>query len=391
MKNMKKLFAMLTVAVIALVCFTACSNVSIASVGLPAAIEMEKGAAQTLEVNFGADKEGVKADAIAKAAEALTLVWSSDNEEVATVDQNGLVTAVGGGEANITVSIKDANIQSVCKVTVSVALEKIDAPESVELIINHKDTAELDVKLMPEDATNVTLKYESSDESVATVDADGKVTAVGNGECVITVSAGGVKTETAITVEIPVKVDTAPESLEAEDVEIAAGKTATLDVNTEGENITVGTEFSYASSDEDVATVDENGTVTAVAPGEATVTVTNELGQETTAQVVVDQPTTQPVIQQSGAPVAATTVPGTQPSAPVEATPQPAPAPAPVEATPTPAPAQTCSTCGLAIGGGCLFNGNHPAPPPSGGAIGQDPNAVIPGGGVWADEEIFEP
>ena len=88
---------------------------NITSIGLPTDMQLEKGETAQLEISFGADKENAKADAIAKAAEGLALVWESDNEDVATVDENGLVAAVGGGEANITVSIKDANIQSVCK------------------------------------------------------------------------------------------------------------------------------------------------------------------------------------------------------------------------------------------------------------------------------------
>lgn len=177
MTNMKKFLMLLTVAAIALMCFTGCS-VNITSIGLPADMQLEKGETAQLEISYGADKENAKADAIAKAAEGLALVWESDNEDVATVDENGNVTAVGGGEANITVSIKDANIQSVCKITVDVALEDIEAPEDMVLVINHEDTAELEVKLLPKDATDVELVFESSDENVATVDADGKVTAV---------------------------------------------------------------------------------------------------------------------------------------------------------------------------------------------------------------------
>ena len=260
MTNMKKFLMLLTVAAIALMCFTGCS-VNITSIGLPADMQLEKGETAQLEISYGADKENAKADAIAKAAEGLALVWESDNEDVATVDENGNVTAVGGGEANITVSIKDANIQSVCKITVDVALEDIEAPEDMVLVINHEDTAELEVKLLPKDATDVELVFESSDENVATVDADGKVTAVANGECVVTVSCGDIKAETAV------KVDTAPVELKVEDMEIVAGKTAQVDVAVEGEDITVGMEYSYTTGDEDVATVDENGVVTAVAAG----------------------------------------------------------------------------------------------------------------------------
>lgn len=183
-----KMFAVLAIAVAALLCLTGCSGINITSVGLPTDAELAKGESVQLEISFGADKEDAKADAIAKAAEGLTLVWSSSDETVATVSQSGLVTAVGGGEANITVSIKDANIQSVCKVTVNVPLEGIEAPEDMNLIINSKDSDALEVELLPKDATDVKLAYESSDEDVATVDENGVVTGVAAGEATITVT-----------------------------------------------------------------------------------------------------------------------------------------------------------------------------------------------------------
>ena len=370
MMKMKKFLMLLTVAAIALMCFTACGNVNITSIGLPTDMQLEKGETAQLEISYGADKENAKADAIAKAAEGLALVWESDNEDVATVDENGLVTAVGGGEANITVSIKDANIQSVCKITVDVALEDIDVQENMALVLNDKDTAELQVKLLPEDATDVELVFESSDENVATVDKDGKVTAVANGECVITVSCGELQGETAV------KVDTAPVELKAEDMEITEGKTAQVDVAAEGEDITVGTEYTYTSADEKIATVDENGTVTAVAAGETEITVTNELGQKTTCNVVVKEAPRQTTSRPAGntgntgsngnagnGGSTGATAP-TQPSGGNGGGSTPAPQPQP-QPDPTPAPP---------AGGDETWG--------SGGAAGMDGGAIIPGGGT---------
>lgn len=368
MKKMKKYLVLLTVAAIALMCFTGC-GVNITSIGLPADMQLEKGETAQLEISFGADKENAKADAIAKAAEGLALVWESDNEDVATVDENGFVTAVGGGEANITVSIKDANIQSVCKITVDVALEDIDVQENMALVINGEDAAELEVKLLPEDATNAELVYVSSDENVATVDADGKVTAVANGECVITVSCGDIKAETAV------KVDTAPVELKAEALEITEGKTAQVEVAAEGEDITVGTEYTYTSADEKIATVDENGTVTAVAAGETTITVENELGQKTTCNVVVKEAPKQTTTRPSGNNGnagnggAGATAPA-QPSGGNGGGSTPAPPP-----DPTPAPQPDPTPDVPPAGGNDETWGD-------GGAAGKDLDDIIPGGGT---------
>lgn len=162
-------------------------GVDITSVGLPESMQLEKGETTQLTVDFGA-QDGATEEAIAKAAEKLTLVWSSSDEAVATVDETGKVTAVGAGTAEITVALEDGNISSTCEVKVVVPAEGVTAPETLNLEVNGENTAQLDVKATPEDATDVTFTYESSNPEVATVDENGVVTAVANGEADITVT-----------------------------------------------------------------------------------------------------------------------------------------------------------------------------------------------------------
>lgn len=186
---MKKIFAQAMVFVLAAVMalsLTAC-GVDITSVGLPASMQLVKGDTAQLTVDFGA-KDGATEEAIAKAAEKLKLVWSSSDEAVATVDETGNVTAVGAGTADITVTLEDGNISSTCVVQVVVPAEGVTAPETLNLEVNGENTAQLNAKAMPEDATDVTFTYESSNPEVATVDENGMVTAVANGEADITVT-----------------------------------------------------------------------------------------------------------------------------------------------------------------------------------------------------------
>lgn len=188
-KHMKKIFAKAMVFVLAAVMalsLTAC-GVDITSVGLPASMQLVKGDTTQLTVDFGA-KDGATEEAIAKAAEKLKLVWSSSDEAVATVDETGNVTAVGAGTADITVAPEDGNISSTCVVQVVVPAEGVTAPETLNLEVNGGNTAQLNAKAMPEDATDVTFTYESSNPEVATVDENGVVTAVANGEADITVT-----------------------------------------------------------------------------------------------------------------------------------------------------------------------------------------------------------
>ena len=186
---MKKIFAkamVFALAVVMALSLTAC-GVDITSVGLPESMQLEKGETTQLTVDFGA-QDGATEEAIAKAAEKLTLVWSSSDEAVATVDETGKVTAVGAGTAEITVALEDGNISSTCEVKVVVPAEGVTAPETLNLEVNGENTAQLDVKATPEDATDVTFTYESSNPEVATVDENGVVTAVANGEADITVT-----------------------------------------------------------------------------------------------------------------------------------------------------------------------------------------------------------
>ena len=99
-----------------------------------------------MEVDFGTENQA-EAEAIAKAAEKLDLTWTSSDEAVATVDEDGLVTAVGPGAAEITVSVADGNISSTCLVTVTVTATGVTVPETLELVTNGENTANLNARL----------------------------------------------------------------------------------------------------------------------------------------------------------------------------------------------------------------------------------------------------
>ena len=179
---MKKLFALLfTIALAA--SLVACGSVNITAVNLSAHKLLNKGDTIQLTPAFASEKEKNR-EKVAAAAEALTLEWATSNESVATVDGTGLVTAVGAGEADITVTIAETEISAVCSVTVEVKAEGVAAPETLDFTVGDEGK-NLDAKIIPEDATNVMLQYESSDETIATVDETGVVTPVSAGKCVI--------------------------------------------------------------------------------------------------------------------------------------------------------------------------------------------------------------
>ena len=129
-----------------------------------------------------------------------TVTWSSSDPSIATVDENGTVTAIAKGEAIITAESADG-VKAECKVTVEKKVAAIELSES-EKTVFVGDTFTITATVKPEDAFNRTVTWSSSDPSIATVDENGTVTAIAKGEAIITAeSADGVTAECKVTVE----------------------------------------------------------------------------------------------------------------------------------------------------------------------------------------------
>ncbi len=317
-------------------------GVKITNIAVPESAMVEKGESITLPVVYGTDDapavtpetaatgESAETDEkLAKAASKLTVEWTSSDESVATVDETGTVTAVAAGEANVTASVKDADIAASTHIKVVVTPTGVVAPESIDLVTNGENTKGLDAKLIPADATDVKLAYESSDESIATVDETGKVTAVANGECTITTyvvadakdadasELSAVAVEAADSEKTDDSVATMPEDLAAmdsafgvvpEDLKAETKVTVTTNVEsvtldktegvlTVGNTVTVtatvipdtttNASVTWTSSDEAIATVDSEGKITAVTPGTATITATSDSNPDASAAYAV--------------------------------------------------------------------------------------------------------
>lgn len=144
------------------------------------------------------------------------VVWASDNTDVATVDEDGIVTAVKAGTATITVSVKgQPEIKAICTITVkssAIAVTKLTLSESSAEVSIGK-TLTLSCTIEPTDATNKELVWSSSDETIATVDAQGVVTGVKAGTVTITVTSKSnpsVKATCTVTVVGETSIDDVP-------------------------------------------------------------------------------------------------------------------------------------------------------------------------------------
>ena len=151
------------------------------------------------------------------------------------------------------------------------------------------ETLALTANVTPENATNKTLTWTSSDESVATVDANGNVTAVKEGTATITVKAtdgSNASASCVVTVKAAV-VLVESITLNVTEQTLSEGETLALTATVTPENATNKT-LTWSSSDESVATVDANGTVTAIKEGTATITVKATDGSEVSAQCTIN-------------------------------------------------------------------------------------------------------
>ena len=126
------------------------------------------------------------------------VTWSSDNEMVATVSQNGLVTVAGVGNATITATAD--GISDTCEIRVMKTAVSVVTLSSHSESIATGDTRTLIATVSPSDATYPTVTWTSSDTDVATVDQSGNVTGVGGGKTTITATADGVSDTCEITV-----------------------------------------------------------------------------------------------------------------------------------------------------------------------------------------------
>lgn len=130
--------------------------------------------------------------------------WSSSDKKVASVLQ-GTITAVNAGEVTITCSIQldDSELTAICRVNVVVLVTSVKSPES-KLTIRVGESITPKLKVLPENATNKELLWSSSDTTIATVDKQGRITAIGGGTCKVSFETkDGSKKSGTVTVLVP--------------------------------------------------------------------------------------------------------------------------------------------------------------------------------------------
>lgn len=202
--------------------------------------------------------------------------WSSSKPSVADVDKDGKVTALSEGMTSITVATRAGGLTDACIVTVTskpvpVTGVKLD---KTEIEITEGDAYQLTAAVEPANATNQAVSWSSSDEEVASVDNLGYVHAHSEGTVTITVKTedGGFTAKCEVTV-LKYTIPVVGVWVQPNELTLQKGETATLQWYVDPESAT-DRSVKFTSSDTKVATVSDEGVVTAVDYGTATVTIT---------------------------------------------------------------------------------------------------------------------
>ena len=215
------------------------------------------------------------------------IIWTSSNNKVVKV-VNGKVTAMAEGTAIITATTKDGEKTATVNVTVKdVPVTGIAiSPTILNMTIGDK-AKQLVATIAPINASNKGVTWKSSNNSIASVDSKGKVTAVGVGTTTITATTkdGGKIATVTINVSKPIEASSVSVSGPTSVVE---GKTIILSALVKPNN-TVNKAIKWSSSDTSIATVNSNGVVSGIKSGEVTITATTANGKFATHNVIVTE------------------------------------------------------------------------------------------------------
>lgn len=231
------------------------------------------------------DSAAVQVQVLPEDAHDKSVFWASGDELIASVDQDGVITAQNAGDCTVTVRAKgDGSVFAEIGVVVLPHVQQITAEET-ELTMKPGESQTVSVQMQPQVVFDDTVTWTSSDEKIAKVDQQGAVTAQGAGKCTITVRSVVVED---VFAQIEVTVLSLPRSVQAnqESVSLTQGGSVGLSAQVMPEDAYDRT-VEWKSSDETVAEVDGEGNVTAKGAGTCTITVSSKAVPQVSAEIAV--------------------------------------------------------------------------------------------------------
>ena len=213
------------------------------------------------------------------------VVWSSADEKIVRVDQDGVVTGISRGNGRIIATAADGS-----GVRANISVKVVQKPEGLslssrEVTVDTGRNTLVRATVMPKNADSKKVRWSSSDERVATVSKDGRITGVMPGTCTVTcVSEAADSVSAAVTVHVqqPVK----KLSFWDKSAITYDGETLQLRWTTEPANAT-NPGVKFTSSNEKVATVDRNGIVTGISRGQVYINAVTTDGSNRKARIQV--------------------------------------------------------------------------------------------------------
>jgi len=252
------------------------ANVSITVKAAPTSVKLSKTA-----VTLGVKETFAPTVSFnASSAASYKRTWTSSSKAVATVDANGKITAVKAGTATITLTTFNSK-------TASITVTVKEAPTSVKLnktavTLGKNETFAASMSFNSTSAASYKRTWTSSNSAIASVDANGKITAVRSGTATITI-----KTFNSKTASVTVTVKAAPVSISASPASATIGVGEKYTIKTVLDAGEASYKKTYKSSNTAVAAVDSSGKITAKKVGSATITITTFNGKTTTFKVTV--------------------------------------------------------------------------------------------------------
>lgn len=239
------------------------------------------------KINAG-DKIKLKGSAYPSNAEDSQIYWKSSDTSVAVVDSDGNLTAVGVGKVQITASTARGTSAKYNLNVTAVKAEKITIKNKAdELYIDESVT--LSAAVSPDNATDKEISWRSEDESIATVDSNGRLTALQAGKTVITAFNNDLSDSFELTVK-PILAESVrivcKDCEESEEIRLEVNSELTLSAVILPEN-TTDKSVKWSLSDTDKAKIDSNGRVTAISAGKLKATAETAGGASDTVELEI--------------------------------------------------------------------------------------------------------
>lgn len=249
-------------------------DIKLSSISIPGTYELTEGGTGKLTVTYSPSNATNK-----------NITWKSSNNGIVTVDSGGNLKAIAPGSATITATSKDGNHVATSKITVN-ALDKTLKGISLnktEIKLEIGKTEKLTVNYNPNNTDTKGVSWRSSNSTIAKVE-EGVITAIkpGNVEIKVTSDEGNFQAVCKVTVLSP-PIDSI--SFKNETEEVFLGETVTLETVSVPVNTMINNPI-WTSSDEEVATIDELGNLTAIKLGTTTITISDKEGKVTASTTV---------------------------------------------------------------------------------------------------------